>query len=202
MTLVVADLISFNAILIAALLSPGAAMLFLIKSTVAGGRAAGIWTGLGLASVAALWTLAALLGLDVLFRVFPWTFSALKIGGALYLIWLAIQTWRHARAPLSKAAIPAGRTVLSGMLVNLANPKSVLFAAAVILVVFPQGIAAFDIAIIVLNHFVLELVFYTGLALALSTPVIRNRYLSFKPVFDRIAATMLGVFGMRLLMEK
>ncbi|WP_299653722.1 LysE family translocator [uncultured Tateyamaria sp.] len=202
MSLTLAELVAFNGVLLAALLSPGAAMLFITKATVTGGRVAGIATGLGLGTAAAMWTLAALLGLEVVFNLFPWTYTALKIGGAIYLIWIAVQTWRHARAPLGDAPTPRGRAVLSGMLLNFGNPKSMLFAAAVIVVVFPQGLAAADIAVIVMNHWLLELAFYTALALALSTPHIRRGYVSLKPIFDRIAATLLGALGLRLILER
>lgn len=96
MSLTLAELVAFNTVLLAALLSPGAAMLFITKATVTGGRTVGIATGFGLGTAAALWTLAALLGLEAVFALFPWTYTALKIGGALYLIWIAVQTWRHA----------------------------------------------------------------------------------------------------------
>ncbi|MEL6449635.1 MAG: LysE family transporter [Pseudomonadota bacterium] len=202
MSLTFADLIAFNAVLIAAIAAPGAALLYFIKTTVASGRAAGIATGIGLGTAAAAWTLAALLGLEAVFTLFPWTYTALKIGGALYLIWIAIQTWRHARDPLGDAPTPRGRAILSGLLLNFGNPKSMLFAAAVIVVVFPQGLAPADIAVIVLNHWLLELAFYTGFAFLLSTPPARRGYISLKPVLDRIAATLLGALGLRLILEK
>ncbi|QBF32185.1 LysE family translocator [Thalassococcus sp. S3] len=196
------NLLAFNAVLIAALASPGAALLYAMKTTVASGRAAGIATGIGLGTAAACWTLAALLGLESLFRLFPWTYTLLKIGGALYLIWLAIQTWRHARTALGESPTPHGRAVLSGLLVNFGNPKSVLFAAAVIVVVFPQGLTGPEIGLIVANHWVLEILFYTLIALLLGAPAARRRYLGLKPVLDRIAATLLGALGLRLLLER
>lgn len=196
------SLIAFNLVLLAALASPGAALLYAIKTCVASGRAAGFATGIGLGCAAALWTLAALLGLEGLFRLFPWAYTVLKIGGALYLIWLAIQTWRHAKSPLGETSRPHGRAFLSGLLINVGNPKSMLFAAAVIVVVFPQGLAATEIAVIVANHFVLEVCFYGIVALLLSSAPARRGYLEAKPVLDRIAATLLGALGLRLLTER
>ncbi|MGB3247506.1 MAG: LysE family transporter [Sulfitobacter sp.] len=195
-------LLAFNLVLLAALVSPGAAMLFVIKTTVSSGRLAGVLAGLGLGTAAACWTLAAFLGLESLFLLFPWGFGALKMGGALYLIWLAIQTWRHASRPVAQAQAHHKRSYLAGLLVNFGNPKSMLFAAAVILVVFPTGLSAVEIALVTVNHLVLELLFYTLFAFALSTPPARRGYLALKPILDRIAATLLGAFGMRLLLEK
>ncbi len=196
------NLLAFNIVLAAALASPGAALLFALKTSVSAGRAAGIAAGLGLASVAAFWTLSAFLGLETLFSVFPWMYGALKLLGAAYLIWIAYQTWRTARAPLAETQTPKGRAFLSGALVNLGNPKSVLFAGAVIVVVFPQGLSGPHIALIVANHFALEVLFYSCFAVALSTDRARRAYLGLKPVFDRVAALLLGALGTRLLLEK
>ena len=54
MSLTLADLIAFNAVLIAAIAAPGAALLYFIKTTVSSGRAAGIATGIGLGTAAAM----------------------------------------------------------------------------------------------------------------------------------------------------
>ena len=196
------SLLAFNLVLIAAIASPGAALLYFIKTTVASGRAAGMATGLGLGTAAALWTLAALMGLETLFALFPWTYTFLKIAGALYLIWIAVQTWRHARDPLPAAPARHGKSAMAGFLVNAGNPKSMLFAAAVIVVVFPQGLTAPQIALIVANHFVVELAFYALFAFALGSGPARRGYLGLKPVLDRIAATLLGALGVRLLLER
>ncbi|WP_028956201.1 LysE family translocator [Sulfitobacter sp. 20_GPM-1509m] len=196
------SLLAFNTILIAALLSPGAAFLTSVRMSVSAGRAAGIATGFGLATMAALWTLAALMGLEGLFALFPWAYTTLKIAGALYLIWIAIQTWRHARDPLGDVSVPRGRAFLAGFLVNLGNPKSMLFAGAIIVVVFPKGLEPAQIALIVANHFALEVMFYTACALLLSSGPARARYLAAKPLLDRIAAVALGGFGLKLLTGK
>lgn len=195
-------LLAFNLVLLAALASPGAAMLFVIKTTVSSGRLAGIMTGIGLGTAAAGWTLAAFLGLESLFALFPWAYGTLKVAGALYLIWIAVQTWRHARDPVGASAARHGRSFVTGMLVNFGNPKSMLFAAAVILVVFPGGLSVPEIALVTFNHLALELIFYTLFAITLSAPPARRGYLALKPVLDRIAATLLGAFGLRLLLEK
>lgn len=196
------SLIAFNLVLIAAIASPGAALLYFVKTCVSAGRVAGIATGVGLGCAAALWTLAALLGLESLFALFPWAYTILKVAGALYLIWIAVQTWRHARDPLADAPAPSGRAFFSGILVNAGNPKSMLFAAAVIVVVFPQGLAPLHIALIVANHFLLEVAFYTFFALLLSSAAARRSYLGAKPVLDRVAASLLGTLGLRLLVER
>ncbi|MDW3222199.1 MAG: LysE family translocator [Paracoccaceae bacterium] len=196
------SLFAFNLVLLAALASPGPAMLYCIRTSVSAGRVAGLAAGLGLATAASLWSLSALLGLDALFRVFPWTYTLLKTVGALYLIWLAVQTWRHARDPVGASDRPARRAFLAGLLINAGNPKSMLFAAAVIVVVFPTGLTMAEISLIVTNHFALEVLFYGLFAALLSSTPARRGYMSAKPILDRITATLLGALGLRLLTER
>lgn len=195
-------LLAFNTILIVALASPGAAMLFAMKTAVTSGRRAGIFTGLGLGCAATCWTGAAFLGLEAVFTLFPWAYTALKIGGALYLLYLAVTMWRSAHDTLGQAPKGQGRAFLDGLLVNFGNPKSMLFAAAVIVVIFPQDLTSTDIAFVMLNHLTLEVIFYAGFAVLLSSPPARAGYLRLKPLFDRIASLLLGGFGLKLLLGK
>ena len=197
-----AHLIAFNLTLLAAILSPGPAMLYFIRTTLASGRMAGLYTVWGLGMMAATWTALAFLGLDAIFAVFPWAFIALKTIGALYLIWIAYQTWAHARAPMGDAPTPPMRAFLGGVLVNMSNPKSVLFAGAVIMVIFPQGMAFTDKTIVVLNHLFIELIVGSALVLAFSTKHVSAGYLRAKPILDRIAASVLGFLGLKLLLSR
>lgn len=197
-------LIAFNLTLLAALASPGPAMLMAIRATLTGGRGHGMATGLGLGAMAAGWTALALLGLDAVFTLFPWAYLAMKTAGAAYLIWISVGMWRSAREPLETTAAiaPRHRAFLSGVLVNLANPKSVIFAASVLLVIFPPTLTAADKLLIVTNHLAVELTAYALFAIALSTPPARDGYLRLKPLFDRIAAAILGALGLRLLLDR
>lgn len=198
----VEHVLAFNLALIAAWASPGPAMLVALRATLAGGRVAGMATGAGLALVAALWTLAALAGLEGAFRLFPWAYAALKLAGALYLLHIAWSTWRHAARPVGQGGPPGRRAFLDGVLVNLANPKSVLFAAAVLVVIFPPGLGWPEKAAIALNHVGVELVAYGGLAAAVGSRAVAARYLRAKAVLDRGAAVVLGALGLRLLLDR
>lgn len=197
-----AHIIAFNLTLLAAMAAPGPALLYALRQSIAGGFATGVATGAGLGLVAALWTGAALLGLNAVFALVPWAYMALKVAGALYLLYVAWGLWRDARRPVADSAHPGARAFLGGMLVNLANPKSVLFAASVLIVIFPPELGLADKALIVGNHFVVELCVYSGFALILSTPRARAGYLRVKHLADRAAALVLGALGLRLLLGR
>ena len=148
-----------------------------LRTTLSGGRRAGIAVGAGLVLMAATWTLMVPLGLGVVFELFPAVYVAARIAGAGYLLYLAYRIWRDASAPVEARGAPAHHAFRQGFLINLPNPKSVLFAAAVLVAVFPAEIGAVESLVIVVNHFLVEVAFYTALALCLSTRAVATRYL-------------------------
>ena len=196
------QILAFNFALLVAIASPGPALLMAIRTTLSGGRSAGIAVGAGLGLMAAAWTLLALLGLGVVFELFPAVYVGARIAGAAYLLYLAYRIWRDASAPVGAGGEPARRAFRQGLLINLLNPKSVLFAAAVLVAVFPGGIGAAASLVIVVNHFLVEVAFYTALALCLGTDVVAHRYMQAKAYIDRFAAGVLGALGSRLLWSR
>jgi len=196
------QIIVFNAALLAAIASPGPALLIAIKTTLGSGRRAGIAMGLGLGLVASLWTLAALLGLEALFFAFPWAFAAVKFIGAMYLIYIAYGMWRGARKSIQTEMKPAAHAFRQGMMINILNPKSVIFAAAVLVVIFPTGMPMAENLFIVANHLAIEALFYTALAFGMSRASVSQGYMKAKVYIDRISAGILGLLGLRLLLSR
>jgi threonine/homoserine/homoserine lactone efflux protein len=112
-------------------ITPGPAMSLFLARTVTGGRAAGIaaFTGASLGCV--VHSLLAAFGLSALIAASPTAFLVLKVVGALYLLWLAIDAVRNGSS-LNVRAEPRRRvsfwpTLALGLTVNLTNPKVVLF---------------------------------------------------------------------------
>ena len=197
-----ANLVTFNIALLVALASPGPALLYSMTSTLRGGIGNGVKAGLGLAIMAGVWTLMALMGLHGIFKLFPWAYLILKTVGALYLIYIAWRTWRSAHEALSEVDGSETQAFRGGLLINLANPKSVLFAGAVLVVIFPHELNAFEKAFIVANHILIEMIAYTGFAFLLSRNAVSRQYLKAKPILDRAFAVVLGLLGGRLLLDR
>ena len=119
--------------------TPGPNMLLLVSRTLAQGRAAGFVTLAGTSSGFALHAVAAALGLSALLAAVPLAFEVVKWAGAVYLLWLAIVTWRS--SDLSESAVKAPRVERAsmyrqGLLTAVLNPKVAVFQLAL----FPQFI--------------------------------------------------------------
>jgi threonine/homoserine/homoserine lactone efflux protein len=197
-----AHLLAFNVALLAAIVSPGPAFIIAVRTTLSAGRRAGVAIGCGLGLMAATWTLMALLGLRAAFELFPWAYGVGKIAGAIYLLYVAWKMWTGARQPIEVHAQVAERAFRQGFLVNLLNPKSVLFAGAVLILALPQNMTWIENAIVALNHLVVEIVFYTALAFCMSRPFVSRQYLRAKFYVDRVSSIVLGELGLRLLSDR
>ena len=190
------SLLAFNIAILGALIVPGPAFLTLLRTSLARGRTAGLACAAGLALAATMWSGAAVLGLHVLFALVPWAYLALKLGGAAYLIWLAVGLWRDAAAPLRPIARP-GHGFRTGLTVNLSNPKAVFFIAAIFSTVFPVMPRGETALALLANHFALELTWYSTAALVLTTAPMRAGYLRIKLWIDRISAATLTLIALR-----
>jgi threonine/homoserine/homoserine lactone efflux protein len=111
--------------------TPGPDMSLFLAKTVAGGRKAGLAAMAGAMAGCCVHTLFAALGLSALIATSAAAFTAVKVVGALYLLWLAIDAIRHGSALNLRQdghATPSlWRTFLLGLGINLTNPKIVLF---------------------------------------------------------------------------
>ncbi|NCD24946.1 MAG: homoserine/homoserine lactone efflux protein [Deltaproteobacteria bacterium] len=114
-------------------LSPGAGAVSTMSTSLAQGPRRAMANILGLQIALAVHIVVVAAGLGMLLSSSVWTFTALKLIGALYLVWLGVQKWREAPTlAVAGVRIEGGlwRLVRTGMLVNLTNPKSIIFLAA------------------------------------------------------------------------
>lgn len=127
----------FAAFLVAAILitlAPGPDNLMVLSLGMARGRRPGIAFGLGCALGCLNHTLLAAIGVSALIAASKPAFSTLKIAGGLYLVWLGIQSLRHARPvgapPTAASGESSPRLLMKGLVANAINPKVILFFLA------------------------------------------------------------------------
>ncbi len=113
-------------------LTPGADMMFCIGQGLRSGARAAWAASAGVALGGIIHVLIAGAGLSALLARWPLAFDVIRWVGVAYLLWLAAQALRHAgrRSDVPMAASRAAFT--SGLIVNLTNPKVILFVLAFI----------------------------------------------------------------------
>lgn len=140
--------LAFFSVAVLLALAPGPDNLFVLMQSATGGRRSGFAVLAGLMIGVMLHTLAVALGLAAVFAASSTAFTALKLAGAAYLLYLAWGAWRAppmlATAGGDAAARPSRwwRLVLRGVLMNLSNPKVVLFFLALLPQFVQPGLGA------------------------------------------------------------
>ncbi|MEO0771883.1 MAG: LysE family translocator [Pseudomonadota bacterium] len=110
---------------------PGPALLYTAARTLAGGKRDGWHAALGLHVGGYVHVFAAAFGLAILFEAVPVLYTALKLVGAVYLIWLGLRLWMTRAEPLElPQAKPTGRAFWQSVTVEVLNPKTALFFLA------------------------------------------------------------------------
>lgn len=188
-------------------LTPGADMMVTLGQSLRGGARAGQAANLGIALGGMVHVLIAGLGLGALIATVPWVFDVIRWLGVAYLLWLAWRSLKAVPPTLSEvASISPQRAFREGLLVNLTNPKIVLFVLAFI----PQFVdpaagpilgqflifgAILSLGGVLVNGTVAQLAGGVGLRLARSA--------QFATVLGRISAAIFAALALRLaLMQR
>lgn len=115
-------------------LSPGAGAVSTMSTSLAYGPLRAQANILGLQLALFLHILLVAAGMGVLLSSSVWLFTAFKLIGALYLIWLGMQKWRETALLAVPGTLISGannwKLIRTGFLVSLTNPKSIIFLAA------------------------------------------------------------------------
>jgi threonine/homoserine/homoserine lactone efflux protein len=166
-----ATLLLFAGSILALLAVPGPSVLYVVARTVEQGRAAGLVSVLGLETGALIHVAAAAAGLSALVASSPSAFTALRYGGAAYLLWLGIRALRRSRVqtpqPLGGAA-PYRRLFRDGALVDLLNPNTSLFFLAFLPGFVHEGHGPVALQVVVLGLVFVALAALTDGAFALA----------------------------------
>ena len=125
------DLLAFTIAATVLIAIPGPSVLFTVSRALTIGRRGALLTVLGNAAGLYVQVLAVALGVGAVVARSAEVFTAVKVVGAAYLIWLGVQALRHRRAPDLRQPVTAGtRQVLrEGFVVGVTNPKMIVFLA-------------------------------------------------------------------------
>jgi threonine/homoserine/homoserine lactone efflux protein len=125
------ELALFTLTALVLVLTPGPNMIYCVSRTLSQGRRAGLVSLAGVLVGFVAHLLAATLGLTALLHAVPLAFDALRLAGAAYLLWLAIDAIRPGgTTPFQTRSLPVdapGRLFRMGLLTNLLNPKVAMF---------------------------------------------------------------------------
>jgi threonine/homoserine/homoserine lactone efflux protein len=137
-----ARLVEFALTALVVIVIPGPSVLFVVGRALAGGRRIAVLSVVGNALGEYIQVIAVAVGVGALAERSVAAFTALKLLGGIYLLYLGVRTFRERRALAAALAAPAtpksdARSFIEGFTVGATNPKTVIFLAAIL----PQFVA-------------------------------------------------------------
>lgn len=188
-------------------LSPGPDNLMVLSIGATRGRLRGMAFGLGCAMGCLSHTLFAALGVSALIAASPLAFTALKIVGGIYLIylgWLALKNRGGAKVASNNNQENAKQLFWRGVVANSINPKVVLFFLAFLpqFVNTARGDTAWQIMQLGVI-FTLQAMLLFGILGFFAGYIGRylNRYVSASAWLDRIAGSIFIALGLKLIVH-
>src|SRR3954447_15019240 len=196
---------AFLAVSALVIVTPGQDTALTIRNTLARGRRGGVHTAAGVALGQLVWALAASAGLVALLRAWEPAFLALRIAGAVYLLYLGFTALRSAltRAREPSAALderPRTPPLVQGLLSNLGNPKMAVFFTSLLPQFAPHGsfVALFALGAVFCT---LTLTWLSGYALAVSrASTMLRRSRSWRAI-EALTGAVLVALGIRVAAE-
>ncbi|MGH2862142.1 MAG: LysE family translocator [Solirubrobacteraceae bacterium] len=203
-------LLVYVGVVVAIVLLPGPDTAVVTKNALIHGREAALGSAVGTNVGVSVWTLATALGVAAILRSSATVYDALKLIGALYLVWIGVRTlWDSRRTRGHGAGAGTARVIdgrggfRQGFVTDLANPKvGIFFTSLLPQFVSPHGSALLQMLILGAIYIALSLAWMCGYALAavrLSHVLSRARV---KARIDRFSGLVLVGVGIRLAIER
>jgi threonine/homoserine/homoserine lactone efflux protein len=140
-----AELAAFLGVSAVVIVTPGQDTALTIRNTLRGGRSGGVWTAAGVVTGQLAWAVATSAGLAAVLLASQPAFTALKLVGAAYLVYLGAEALvsalraRGSHRQVAPSAAPrSGTAYRQGVLSNLGNPKMAVFFTSLL----PQFVSA------------------------------------------------------------
>ncbi|MQU06984.1 LysE family translocator [Pseudomonas helleri] len=185
-----------------ACISPGPDFAMVSRNGLLLSRRAGVLTAVGIGMGVLVHVCYTLLGLGLVLQQTLWLFSALKLAGAAYLIYLGVKMLRSKPAIERLDAPPPVMSDLAalrtGFLTNALNPKTAIFIVSLFM-----GVVRPDTALTVQIAYGLfiagaHILWFSLIALCFSAGRVREKLVAARHWIDRIFGGLLVSFGVLL----
>ncbi|MCW8856765.1 MAG: LysE family translocator [Kangiella sp.] len=188
-----------------AVASPGPDFAIVMRQSLVFGRRFAILSSIGIGLAILVHVTYTVLGIGLLIRDTLWLFTAIKVAGAAYLLYIGWQAIGVQKAevkdfnPVSKDTMTGGKAFRQGFMTNVLNPKATLFFLSLFTTIVdaktPMGIQAlYGIWMSVMTG-----AWFVFLSLMLTQQRVRQFFASFGHWIDRLLGAFLIILAIMLL---
>jgi threonine/homoserine/homoserine lactone efflux protein len=196
---VISTLISFLGVAVLLSLLPGPATALVVRSAAVHGRRSAFLNVLGNSTGILFWAVASVLGISALVAASSAAFVALKVVGAVVLVYLGVQALRGAKA-VDEGEPGLGRSsYVTGLVTSGANPKLAVFFIALLPQFVPAGAPVLPWTLaMALILIAVDLVYFTALAWVVSRA---KRAVAGSRRIERLTGAVMIGLGLRVALE-
>jgi len=202
------ELIALSAIGVAILfgaMSPGVSFLLVARTAMSSSRRVALSVAAGLGFGALIFAVIALAGLHTLLTLVPSLYTALKVAGGCYLLWLALKILRRPSNRVNDSAtideVSASKAFLTGVLTQISNPHTALVFASIFSAALSKNIQPAMYIILPLMAFVIDVLWYAIVVCLLSSDGPRLAYIKYRKFIDKLSGGVMAFLGLRLLLK-
>ncbi|WP_413740326.1 LysE family translocator [Sodalis sp. RH14] len=198
-------LFAIGAAILFGAMSPGASFLLVARTAMSSSRRAAIYVAAGMGCGALVFAVIALAGLHALLTLVPSLYTALKIAGGCYLLWLALKMFRRPSNRLIDSASVGKMSFLraftTGIITQISNPHTALVFASIFSAALTTNIRPAMYIILPLMAFAIDILWYAVVAVLLSTDRPRQAYVKYRKFIDKLSGGIMAGLGIRLLLK-
>ena len=193
-------------------MSPGPSFVLVARTAIASSRGDALAAAVGMGIGGVMFSVLVLLGLSSVLVNVPWLYLFFKLAGGTYLIYLGASIWLGAKQSLvvempvegSDSPIPGTlhQSFLTALGVQISNPKTAIVYGSIFAALLPRELPQMMVVALPVLVFIIEAGWYAIVAIALSSESPRAAYLEAKTVIDRLAGSVLGFLGLKLVFSE
>lgn len=201
--------VAFLGISVVVIVTPGPDTALTVRNSLFGGRRGGVFTAAGVASGQATWALFTAAGIAALLRSSQPAFTAIRIAGVCYLLYLGLHAlagavWSRQAGGSERSyarRIGAARAFRQGLFSDLSNPKIAVFFIS-LLPQFSHNASFTTLLLLGMIFCVMTLIWLSGYALlvAKAGDFLRRRHI--RRALDALTGVALLGLGLRLALER
>lgn len=200
------DLLLILTVFVIGAASPGPATLMIMNTAARQGRLAGVFLSFGIVTGSIFWASVAALGFVAALKTSVLLFTAMKLAGGAYLLFLAFRALRSAATrtrPDAPAPAPEPvsfrRQYMRGLLLHLTNPKAPLVWMATLSVGTGYAAPPAFLGVAISLCALAAILVFVGYAYLFSTRSAIAAYRNLRRPVDLVVGTLFGAAGLRIL---
>ncbi|PSJ79630.1 LysE family transporter [Neisseria iguanae] len=189
------------------MMSPGPDFFYIARTAALHGRKNAVFAVFGIVTGVMFWAAATMFGLSLLLKTFPMLNTVLTCLGGSYLMYLGRKManirqnadFRHTESAADPTPTGPLTEAKKGLLVNLSNPKIVVYFSSVMSAVLADITETWQITGLLALLWVETIVFFTSLAVLFSGQAAKRFYSRYSRYLDNFSGLFFLCFGAHLI---